>query len=73
MMMPRYDEFGELGSTFEVDSDVNEDPKREKQLDASFEAWYENIGDQVKRKVDLTDVPQENVLDAAENLDEDPS
>ncbi|WP_238392490.1 hypothetical protein [Paenibacillus antri] len=58
---------------FEVDSNVNEDRNREKQLDDSFDAWYENIGDQVKRKFDLTNVPQANVFDSAVHLDEDPS
>jgi len=68
MAAPR-DEFGGI----EVDSDVNEDRDREKQLDDSFQAWYENIDEQVKRKFDLTNVPEANVFDAAVNLDEDPS
>lgn len=41
----------------EVDSDVNEDPNREEQLDDSFEAWYGSIDDKMKQKLDLTNVP----------------
>ncbi|TVX97564.1 hypothetical protein [Paenibacillus cremeus] len=57
----------------EVDSDVNEDHNREEQLDNSFEAWYESIGDQVKQKLDLTNVPQANVYDSVVDMDEDPN
>lgn len=72
MTQPK-DDYGVLGSKIEVDSDVNEDRNREEQLDDSFEAWYGNIGDQVKRKLDLTNVPQANVFDSAVDLEEDPS
>ncbi|MDD9268464.1 hypothetical protein ACFPES_15590 [Paenibacillus sp. GCM10023248] len=72
MPQPR-DNDGKLVSKVEVDSDANEDRNREEQLDDSFEAWYENIGDQVKQKLDLTNVPQDNVFDSAVDLDEDPS
>ncbi|MDR9854913.1 hypothetical protein RJP21_14965 [Paenibacillus sp. VCA1] len=52
---------------------MNEDRNREEQLDDSFEAWYGNINDQVKQKLDLTSVPQDSVLDSAVAMDEDPS
>lgn len=58
-------------SSMEVDSDVNPDRNREEQLDDSFEAWYENVQSQVKRKLDLTNVPQDNVFEEATGLDED--
>ncbi|PZD96845.1 hypothetical protein DNH61_06510 [Paenibacillus sambharensis] len=64
---------GSRTNGLEVDSDVNTDPNREQQLDDSFEAWYENISDQVKQKADLANVPQANVFDSAVNLEEDPS
>ncbi|HZG17501.1 MAG TPA: hypothetical protein VE710_21170 [Candidatus Bathyarchaeia archaeon] len=67
------DDYGVFGNKIEVDSDVNEDRNREEQLDNSFEAWYGNIGDQVKQKLDLTNVPLANVFDSAASLDEDPS
>ncbi|WP_248928480.1 hypothetical protein [Paenibacillus hamazuiensis] len=70
MAQPEND-YGVIGSKIEADSDVNEDRDREAQLDDSFEAWYENVGDQVKRKLDLTNVPQANVFEAAADLDED--
>lgn len=57
----------------EVDSDVNEDHNREEQLDNSFEAWYGSISAQVKRKLDLTNVPQANVYDSIVDMDEDPN
>ncbi|MFD0869888.1 hypothetical protein [Paenibacillus residui] len=53
----------------EVDSDVNEDRNRENLLDASFEAWYENIEYWVKQKDEMTRVPEENVFEAAEDMD----
>jgi len=65
--------YGVNGKEFEVDSDVNENPNREEQLDDSFQAWYGNIDDQVKRKLDLTNVPEDNVFDAAVHLDMDTS
>ncbi|WP_079913130.1 hypothetical protein [Paenibacillus sp. 32352] len=71
MSQPK-DDYGVFGNKIEADSDVNEDRHREAQLDDSFEAWYENIGDQVKQKLDLTNVPQDNVFEAATDLDEDP-
>jgi hypothetical protein len=53
----------------EVDSDVNDDRKREQQLDESFEDWLDNIENQVRQKEDMTNVPHENVFDVAENMD----
>lgn len=70
-MIPSKDDYGVLGIEVEVDSDVNEDRNREEQLDDSFEAWYGNMDDQVKQKLDLTSVPQDRVLDSAVGLDED--
>jgi hypothetical protein len=67
------DDYGVVGSKTEEDSDVNEDRNREEQLDDSFEAWYDKVGDQVKQKLDLTNVPQSNVFDSAVDMDEDPS
>ncbi|WP_274365740.1 hypothetical protein [Paenibacillus thermotolerans] len=55
----------------EVDSDVNEDAKRELQLDASFQDWYRNIEYWVKQQEEITNVPKENVFDAAVTMDED--
>ena len=63
----------DLVNELEVDSDVNEDRNREKQLDDSFEAWYRNMDNQVKQKLDLTNVPQDSVFDSAAGADEDPS
>lgn len=70
-MVDPKDDYGVLGNEMEVDSDVNEDRNREEQVDDSFEAWYGNINDQVKRKLDLTNVPQDNVFESAIDLDED--
>ena len=70
-MVDPKDDYGVLGNEMEVDSDVNEDRNREEQVDDSFEAWYGNINDQVKRKLDLTNVPQDNVFESAIGLDED--
>jgi hypothetical protein len=73
MMIPSKDDYGVLGNEIEVDSDVNEDRNREQQLDDSLKAWYGNIDDQVKQKLNLTNVPQDNVFDSAFSLDEDTS
>lgn len=70
-MIPPKDDYGVLGNEVEVDSDVNEDRNREEQLDDSFEGWYRNMDDQVKKKLDLTNVPQDSVFDSAVGLDED--
>ncbi|KOP64974.1 hypothetical protein AMS62_06690 [Bacillus sp. FJAT-18019] len=72
MIHPK-DDYEVLGNKIEVDSDVNEDRDREEQLDDSFEAWYENINDQVKLKLDLTKVPQDSVFDSGVAMDEDPA
>lgn len=55
----------------EVDSDVNDDPGRELQLDASFQDWYRNIGYWVRQKEDMTQVPQSDVFEAAAEIDEE--
>jgi hypothetical protein len=68
-MNPPNDDYGLLGKESEVDSDMNEDRNREEQLDDSFEAWYEEIDDQVKQKLGLTNVPQDSVFDSAVNED----
>ncbi|MGG4340542.1 hypothetical protein [Paenibacillus lautus] len=70
MIHPK-DDYEVLGNKMEVDSDVNEDRNREEQLDDSFEAWYGNINEQVKLKLDLTKVPQDSVFDSAVGMDED--
>lgn len=72
MIHPK-DDYEVLGNKIEVDSDVNEDRNREEQLDDSFEAWYGNINEQVKLKLDLTKVPQDSVFDSAVGMDEDSS
>lgn len=59
---------GMLGQGMEVDSDVNEDRNRENLLDASFEAWYENIEHWVRQKNEMTRVPEESVFEAAEDM-----
>ena len=56
----------------DFDSDRNEDPNREELLDDSFEAWYNDIGRTVQRKLELTNVPGENVFDAAVQMEEEP-
>lgn len=65
------DDYGVLGRKIEADSDVNEDRNREEQLDDSFEGWYDQIRDQVKNKLELTNVPDDNVFDNAVDLEED--
>ncbi|MNP48012.1 hypothetical protein D3C76_1421020 [compost metagenome] len=65
------DEYGLCKREIEVDSDINEDPNREDLLDDSFEAWYSNIKETVRRKLELTNVPKESVFDATVSLDED--
>ncbi|WP_309119330.1 hypothetical protein [Paenibacillus sp.] len=67
------DVYGVNKRELEVDSDSNEDPNRENLLDDSFEAWYDNIKETAGRKLELTNVPKENVFDAAVRLDEDQS
>ncbi len=59
------DVYGVLGEEMEVDSDVNEDPGRELQLDDSYEVWYRNIGYWVEQKDEITQVPQTNAFEAA--------
>ncbi|WP_261303110.1 hypothetical protein [Paenibacillus andongensis] len=63
----RNDEF--LREGLEVDSDVNEDRNREQQLDDSFQYWYRNVGYWVQQKENITQVPKENVFDAAAEMD----
>jgi hypothetical protein len=58
-------------NAMEVDSDVNEDPKRELQLDDSFEDWYRSIGQTVKLKEDMVQVPGENVFEEADEIEPD--
>jgi hypothetical protein len=65
------DVYGLSKRELEVDSDINEDPNREDLLDGSFEDWYGNIKETVKRKLELTNVPEENVFETAISLDED--
>lgn len=55
-----------LAGDIEVDSNVNEDENRERQLDASLEDWYRK---NIKQKEDITNVPEENVFEVAENID----
>lgn len=40
------DTYGMLKQTMEVDSDVNEDPNRERLLDESVDAFLDSKGDQ---------------------------
>lgn len=62
-------EDGFLVEGLEVDSDVNEDRNREQQLDDSFQYWYRNVGYWVQQKEAITQVPKENVFDAAADMD----
>lgn len=56
----------------EWDSDANEDPGRELQLDRSFDAWMaDNMEEQRNREEALTQVPEGNAFQAAEQLDEE--
>jgi hypothetical protein len=55
----------------EFDSDAREDRNQEAQLDQSFEDWMtSNIGAQAKLQLDITDVPDENAIDAADAMDD---
>ncbi|QYR19376.1 hypothetical protein KZ483_15715 [Paenibacillus sp. sptzw28] len=54
----------------EVDSDVNEDPKREIMLDRSLDDFMNMTREQVRRKHDITNVPLDSVFEAAE-MDEE--
>jgi len=49
----------------EVDSDVNEDWNRERQLDQSFEEWYAQMKKQILQQEKITRVPIENAFEAA--------
>jgi hypothetical protein len=53
----------------ELDSDVNEDRNREQQLDQSFEEWYAQMENQIHQQEGITRVPNENVFEAAEDMD----
>ncbi|KIL37276.1 hypothetical protein SD71_00765 [Cohnella kolymensis] len=55
----------------EFDSDAREDRNQEAQLDRSFEDWMtSNIEAQARLQRDITDVPDENVIDAADAIDD---
>lgn len=55
----------------EFDSDAREDRDQEAQLDRSFDDWMtSNIGAQARLQLDITDVPDENVIDAADAMDD---
>ncbi|WP_276355586.1 hypothetical protein [Cohnella caldifontis] len=57
----------------EFDSDVNDDPGREKQLDRSFADWTNGlIAEQVRRQAEMTRVPGDSVFEAAEEVAEQP-
>ncbi|WP_336785824.1 hypothetical protein [Paenibacillus sp. MMO-177] len=60
-----------FNNNIELDSDANEDPGRERQLDSSFEEWYRNIGHWEKQKLEITQVPKSNVFDVAANMDQE--
>lgn len=54
----------------EWDSDVNEDRGREMLLDRSFDDWAaENIQERTEWQEALTQVPQSNVFETAEQMD----
>lgn len=60
-----------MSERMELDSDAREDRNQEAQLDQSFNSWLAtNIGEQAKLQLDRTDVPDENVIDAADAIDE---
>jgi hypothetical protein len=54
----------------EMDSDVNEDRNREQQLDQSFEEWYAQMENQIHQQEGITRIPNENVFEVAEEMDE---
>jgi hypothetical protein len=55
----------------EWDSDVNEDAGRERLLDRSFDDWTASrIKDQAQRQEALVQVPNDNVFEAAEDMDQ---
>ncbi|TFE25169.1 hypothetical protein [Cohnella luojiensis] len=53
----------------EMDSDVNEDRNRERQLDQSFEVWYKQMENQIQQQEGITRVSDENVFEAAVDMD----
>lgn len=54
----------------EIDSDRNEDPGREFQLDQSYEEWYRAMKKQIREAESMTRVPwQENVYAADDDDD----
>jgi hypothetical protein len=55
----------------EMDSDVNEDSNRERQLDQSFDDWYAQMEHQIHGQEGITRVPDKNVFEAAEDMDAD--
>ncbi len=55
---------------YETDFDVNEDIGRERQLDDSFDTWYNQMEVQSKQADEIIRVPQSNAFEAATDLDE---
>lgn len=53
-----------------MDSDVNEDSNRERQLDESYDEWYAQMEKQINQQEEITRVPSQNVFEAAEGMDE---
>ncbi|MBB6677140.1 hypothetical protein H4Q31_07350 [Cohnella lubricantis] len=55
----------------EFDSDRNEDPGREAQLDQSYDEWYRAMKKQIREAEEMTKVPwSENVYAADEELED---
>lgn len=52
----------------EFDSDRNEDPAREFQLDQSYNEWYRTMEKQIREAEEMTKVPwSENVYEAVDD------
>jgi hypothetical protein len=60
---------GEVKPMSEIDSDANQDRNREQQLDESFEAWYEQMENQIHQQEGITRVADRNVFEAADDMD----
>lgn len=60
------DYYGVLSDAKEMDSDVNEDRGREKLLDDSLDRFLNGIEEQVRRKHDITNVPEDSAFEAAD-------
>lgn len=60
-----------MSEDVEMDSDAREDRRQEALLDRSFNDWVtQNIDKQTRQQQDITDVPNGNVWEAADRMDD---